>query len=240
MNMSLCAYNNLVIVSQSDDQETIFGLLKNIFDKDPSSSFTFLNIYKELPITSGSKIFEIKKSSVEFFTTATQFAIMSESMEVIIQSKLMNTNIVAKVMELDSRRLQVTLGDFSYAELHMDKRKSVRVRLKLPMQLQMLVDGNTLSGVINDVSLGGVCVRTFAGHLLERANEIELKIKLLHSGTNQVMEALVPSKVVRVDKKDLQARCAMVFEHTPQSEQVLSTFIYQRQLEIIKELKSKI
>jgi c-di-GMP-binding flagellar brake protein YcgR len=114
------------------------------------------------------------------------------------------------------------------------------VRLKLPMQLQMVVDGNQLSGVINDVSLGGVCVRTFSGSLLEKAKSIEIKIKLLHSATHEVMEALIPSRLVRIDKREMEARCAMVFEHTPRSEQVLSTFIYQRQLEIIKELKSKV
>jgi c-di-GMP-binding flagellar brake protein YcgR len=238
--MYLNAYNNFVMVSPADDQESILELFKDIYSKDPAAGFTLLNLYKELPISSSSKIFEIKGSTVEFLSNATQVCIMGETQEVVIQSKLMNTNIVAKVMALDIRRMQVTLGGFSYAELHSDKRSSVRVRLKLPMQLQMVADGNNLSGVIHDISLGGVCVRTFAGSLLERAKAIELKIKLLHGGTNQVLEALIPSRVVRIDKKDIQTSCAMVFDHTPQSEQVLSTFIYQRQLEIIKELKSKL
>ena len=238
--MSLSAYNQYVVVSHSDDHKCIHGLLKDIFDADAKAEFTFLNIYKELPISSSSHILEIKRSTVEFTTTSSQFFIINEAGEVVIQSRFLNTSVIGKVMESDNRRQQVTLGDFSYAEMHADKRSSVRVRLRLPMNLQMQVDGNMLSGVIHDVSLGGVCVRTFAGDLLERAGKIELKIKLLHSGTNEVMETLIPSRLVRIDKGDMQARCAMVFEHTAHSERVLSTFIYQRQLEIIKELKSKL
>ena len=238
--MSLSAYNGFVLVSQADDQESILGLLKDIFNADQKIEFSLLNIYKELPIVSSSRIFEVKKNTVEFVTNSTQFCIISEAQEVVIQSNLLNTNILGKVVEMDNRHLHVTLGEFSYAELHADKRSSVRVRLKMPMQLQMAVDGNHLSGVIHDVSLGGVLVRTFSGTLLEQAASIEVKIKLLHNGTNEVMEASVPSRLVRIDKKQLQARCALVFDHTPQSERVLSTFIYQRQLEIIKELKSKL
>ncbi len=238
--MSLSAYNHLVKVSPTDDQLSILGLLSDIFASDPKAEFNLLNIYKELPIASKGHIFEMKPGTVEFITSSTQFVIINEAQEVVIQSKLMGDNIIGKVQESDNRRLQVTLGDFSYAELHADKRSSVRVRLRLPMQLQMQADGNSLSGVIHDISLGGVSVRTFAGELLQRAKSIELKIKLLHSGTNEVMEALIPSRLARIDSHDLQARCAMIFNHTPQSERVLSTFIYQRQLEIIKELKSKI
>lgn len=238
--MPLSAYNKFVMVSSDDDQQAIHGLLKDIHSNDATAEFTFLNIYKELPIVSSSRIFELKKKTVEFTTSSTQFFILNEAKEVIIQSNLMNTSIIGKVLEMDNRRFQVTLGEFSYAELHADKRNCVRVRLKLPLQPQIMVDGNVLSGVINDISLGGVCVRTFAGELMERARKIELKIKLLHCGSQEVMETLIPSRLARIDKKDIQARCAMIFEHTPQSERVLSTFIYQRQLEIIKEIKSKV
>lgn len=237
--MFLSAYSNFVMVSHADDHDAIHGLLKDIFAADPGAEFGFVNIYKELPISSKSQITEIKKTTIEFATNSMQFLIINEAREVVIQSNLMNTSIIGKVLELDNRRLQVTLGEFSYAELHANKRNCVRVRLKLPMQLQMAVDGNNLSGVIHDVSLSGVCVRTFAADLLECATDIQLKIRLLHSGTNEIMETQIPSRVVRIDKKDIQARCALVFDHTPESERVLSTFIYQRQLEIIKELKSK-
>lgn len=238
--MGLSAYNDLIVVSRADDQESILGLLQTIYTNDPKAEFSLLNIYKELPITSSSPICEIKKSTVEFVTNATQFSIINEAREVLIQSHFMNTSIIGRVKELDYRRLQVTLGEFSYAEVHADKRISVRVRLKLPMQVQLVVDGNQLAGVIHDVSLGGVLVRTFAGNMLEQAKSIQLRIKLLHAGTNETMEALIPSRLVRIDKTGVQAQCAMMFSHTPQSERVLSTFIYQRQLEIIKELKAKI
>ena len=75
----------------------------------------------------------------------------------------MNADIIGKLKELDSRRLQVTLGDFSYAEIHADKRTSVRVRLKLPMNVQLLVDGNQVAGVIRDIAGGNTNTTSFVG-----------------------------------------------------------------------------
>lgn len=238
--MALNAYNDIIMVSIADDHDSIHGLLRNIHATDSSSEFNFLNIYKELPITSSGKIVEIKDNTIEFVTNATQFAAISEAGDVLVQSTFMNTSIIGRAEELDNRRMQVTLGRFTYAEAHVDKRNSVRVRLKLPMNVQMAVDANQVAGVIRDISLGGVCVATFAGDQLEKASTIHLLIKLLHSGTGQLVETQIPSRVARIEKSGVQTQCAMVFNHTAETEQVLSTFIYQRQLEIIKELKDKI
>lgn len=237
--MSLNAYKSIIMVSRVDDQESILDLMQTMYDTDPKTEFSFLNIYKELPITSYGTIFEIKESTVEFITNEIQFSAISEAKEVLIQSNLMNKSILGKAIDFDNRRLQVTLGEFTFAEVHVDKRTSVRVRLRLPMNVQMAIDGNQLAGVIRDISLGGVCVTTFAGDFLEKASNIELRIKLLHQGTNELMETLIPSRLARIDRTGVQTHCALVFNHTPQSERVLSTFIYQRQLEIIKELKHK-
>jgi hypothetical protein len=237
--MGFSAYKQYQLVSPEEDRKVIHGCLENIFQDDPEAEFTLLNIYKELPITSQGRIVEIKKTTVEFQTNAMQFSVISEAREVLIQSNTMGSCFIAKALELDNRRLQITMGEFSYAEVHADKRISVRVRLKLPMQLQLAVDGNKLSGVIHDISIGGVCVRTFAGEAMARADKIELRLKLLHAGTGELLDVLIPSRLLRVDKSELQAKCVLLFEHTPRSEQVLSTFIYQRQLEIIKELKAK-
>ena len=237
--MGIGAYKTFLLVSKDEDHKVIHDSLNEIFRKDPAAEFTLFNIYKELPITSRGTIVEVKKSTVEFRTSALQFAVIGEARELLIQSDVLGKCIIAKALELDDRRLQVTLGDFGYAEVHADKRISVRVRLKLPMQLQLTVDGNKLSGVIHDISIGGVCVRTFAGDLMARASTIELRLKLLHAGTGELLDVLIPSRLLRIDKSGLQAKCVLLFEHTIRSEQVLSTFIYQRQSEIIKELKSK-
>lgn len=238
--MGLTAYNEIIMVSRADDQEAILTLLQNMYATDRKAEFNFMNVYKELPVTSSGAIVEFKENTVEFAMNATQFAAITLSNEVLIQSNTMSTNIIGKAFEFDVRRHQITLGDFSYAEIHADKRVSVRVQLKMPINLQMVVDGNQLNGVIRDISLHGVRVTTFSGDILEKASSIELRIKLLHSGSGQLVETLIPSRLVRMEKSGVQSHCAMVFNHTALSEQVLSTFIYQRQLEIIKELRDKI
>lgn len=237
--MSLDAYTEITVVSPLEDQKTIHSMLQQTFQNAPKSEFNFLNIYKELPITSSGTILELNEHFVEFSTSATQLAAMGELGEVLLKSDTLNATIIGKVKELDSRREQVTLGEFRFAEFHAEKRNSVRVKLKCPMNVQMVADGKNLSGVIRDISLGGACVSTFTGAALEQASSIGLRIKLLQGADREVVEALIPCRLIRINKNDMQAQCAMAFNHTPESEQVLSAFIYQRQLEIIKELKEK-
>jgi len=237
--MALKAYNDVILVSPADDRESILALLQDIYATDPTAEFSFLNVYKELPITSSATIFEIKKSSVEFNTNSTQFFTIGEAREVLIQSNLLSTSVIGKVRELDSRRLQVTLGDFSYAVVHSEKRNSVRVRLKLPMQVQLAFDGKLVGGVIRDISLGGVCVTTMLGEVTEQSGEMELRIKLMEAGTGTQLESVIPTRLIRIVENGPHAECAMVFSHTSQSERQMSGFIFQRQVEIIKELKAK-
>jgi len=233
-------YSRYSAVSPAADHDSIMQEFSHIYARDPGAKFKLLNMYKQLPFTSGADVVDIKNDTVEFATTPSQFHLITDAAEVVIKAGVLKDNVVGKLVQADHRRLQVTLGEFGYAELHADKRTSVRVRLKIPMHLQMSADGNKVSGVIDDISLSGVCIRTIAGSVVERAQSLELKFKLLHAVTSEVMEASIPSRLVRMDGKAMHAQCTVVFDHTPQTEQVISTFIYHRQLEIIKEIKSKI
>ena len=81
--MALSAYNEIIIVSLADDHDSILGLIQNIHSVDHSTEFTFLNIYKELPIISSGTIVEIKEKHAEFSVNSTQFAAMHEAGEVL-------------------------------------------------------------------------------------------------------------------------------------------------------------
>lgn len=234
--MVIKPYSEKVITSKTHDEEAILSFFSEMKSTKPNLSFSFLNIYKELPISNDATLFDIKGKHVEFKTSPLQFAAIHYSMETIIQAPFLTTNILGRLAYLDGSHNLVSLSDFSYADVHFNKRAAVRVRLKIPLNVNLTVDGGRISGMIRDVSLQGCCVTTPAGSLLERANNISLHLKLMHD--NKLLEAHVPVRLMRLHGAPLY-NCAMTFDHTAETEKVLSIFIYQRQLEIIRELKEK-
>lgn len=235
--MGVAPYTEIILASKIDDEGSIISIFKDVASKEPNASFALLNVYKELPVMNTATIFEIKGSTVEFKTTPLQLAVIELCSETLIQAPFLNAGVIGKVVYVNNVHQLVSLGHFSYAEVFCDKRNTVRVRLKRPLNINMHVDGNKVPGVIRDISLGGCCVTTLAGSLLERASKVSLHIKLFHE--NEVIETEVPARIVRVGGGP-QYECITTFQHTAETEKVLGMFIYQRQLEIIRELKEKI
>ncbi|BCS55640.1 PilZ domain-containing protein [Geobacter sp. SVR] len=230
------AYHERIISSPADDEASILSIFSDIMTNVPDTDFMFINIYKELPVSNEGRLIDIKHNHVKFKTCQTQLSAINHCAETIIQAPLLNASIIGKLVALDYQHHIVSLRGFSYADVHFDKRNAVRVRLKIPVNVNLNVDGNKISGVIHDISLGGCRVATPLGLPFERARNITLHLKLLHN--NQVMQADIPANALRVEGGS-PFFCALQFVHTAETEKVLSMFIYQRQLEIIRELKTQ-
>jgi hypothetical protein len=230
------AYHERIISSPVDDEAAILDLFNSIKTTDPEAVFSMINVYKELPISSEGKLFDVKNKKAEFKASQIQLAAIDYCKETIIQTPYLSMSIIGKLVYVDFTHQLVSLGEFAYADVHFDKRNAVRVRLKIPVNVTLKVDEKKISGVIHDISLGGCRLTTIVGSLFEQAKSISLHLKLLHK--NQILQADIPSKVLRIEGGP-QFKCAVQFTHTAESEKLLSMFIYQRQLEIIRELKEK-
>lgn len=234
--MTLSAYREVILSSKSDDQAAILTIFRDVFAREPNTLFSLLNIYKELPICNNATIFDIKGKNIEFQATPLQIAAIANGTETIIQAPFLNMSVMGQLVYLDLPHQLVSLGKFSYAEVLIDKRNTVRVKLRIPLNVMLHADGKTIPGVVRDISLGGCSLTTLLGADLEAAEDLSLHIKIMNEG--KVVEIDVPAKVVRVGPGPPHD-CAMMFQHTSESERILSVFIYQRQLEIIRELREK-
>ena len=234
--MTLSAYREVILSSKSDDNAAILAIFRDVFAREPNALFSLLNIYKELPICNNATIFDIKGKNIEFQATPLQIAAIANGTETIIQAPFFNMSVMGQMVYLDLPHQLVSLGKFSYAEVLIDKRNTVRVKLRIPLNVMLHADGKTIPGVVRDISLGGCSLTTLLGADLEAAEDLSLHIKILNEG--KVVEIDVPAKVVRVGPGPPHD-CAMMFQHTSESERILSVFIYQRQLEIIRELREK-
>jgi hypothetical protein len=222
------------------EQQLFINKFQELLSSQQRAGITLTNIYKEIPISYPASICEIRGHCVELETCELQLAAISHCNEVYIKSPLLDAPILGQLDRIDVRRGTVHLANFCYQELFVNSRNTVRVRFKTPISIVAQAGRNKISGVIHDISLGGCCIKTLVRQWLQETDDIVLYLKVVEDSSGQGLSMEIPSTLVRATGDAPPFLCALRFNHTPQSEQLLSVYINQRQLEILKELRESL
>ena len=222
---------------ESDQQPLIMGRFQELFDLDAEQSLTLTNIYHELPISHPAKICEVRGNYLELTTSTLQLAAICHCNEVYIRSPHFEAPVLGRMDSIDVRRGVVRLCNFAFAELQADKRETVRVRFNKPITVIVHAGADRISGVIQDVSLGGCCIQTRTSRGLEENKDIQVELKVIDHGTGLPNCTRIPCGIIQLSGDAAPFKCIFSFRHDKQSEQFLSRLINQRQLEILKELR---
>lgn len=225
--------------SEFDAQQAFMDLFQELFSK-AADSITLTNIYKEIPISHPATIREVKGHHLELCTSQLQLAAICRCSEVYIRSPHLDAPVLGRLESIDVRAGMVRLTHFSYTELQEKNRKTIRVRFKKPTGIVIHSGTGSIPGVIHDISLGGCCINTLVREGLGGSDQLRVELKLIEQATGQVSGTLIPCGIVRIYNETPPFKCVLCFHHTKQSEQFLSIFINQRQLEILKELREKL
>ncbi len=228
------------LASTIQEQQAFIDKFQELFSADRDPGITLTNVYKEIPITYPASICEIRGHHIELQTCELQLAAISQCSEAYIQSPLVDAPVLARMDRIDVRMHTVLLSNFCYRQLHVNSRSTVRVRFKKPISIVAQAGPNKISGVIHDISLGGCCISTLVKYGVENEQELKLALKLMEYASGQGLSMLIPSIVIRITGDRPPFLCALRFNHTPHSEQLLSIYINQRQLEILKELRDSL
>jgi hypothetical protein len=225
---------------QQTEQQTLMQSFQRMFDAEPAPSITLTNIYKEIPISNPATLSEVKRDQIELRTTELQLAAICQCKEVYIKAPHFRGPVVGRLESIDIRRNAVKLSNLCYAVLDEEKRTTLRVRFKKPLSILMHAGPDKISGVIHDISLGGCCLNTLVRIHSPGSGDVNVELKLIDHKSNQLCAMRIPSSIVRIEGDAPPFRCALRFEHSVHSEQFLSVFINQRQLEILKELRETV
>lgn len=227
-------YHEKILVSRKDDEIAILSMLKASLADGRNSMLSLLNVFRGIPISNNAELFDVNDKYAEFRTNPLQILAIQSASEAIIRIVSCNKTIIGKLNYLDDARNIVSLKEFSFADVHVDKRTSVRVQLQPPIGIILDVDGNRISGDIWDISLDGCNLTTVASSILRQAHSIILNLKFMYN--DSIREVGIPARVLRVHE-GFPSNCIILFEHTSVTENTLSCFLHQRQVEIIRELK---
>lgn len=230
-------YQLVTQTNGKEDAAAIFSVLQKIRDGILKNDLRLLNYYHEVPVSYGVTIDSIEGDAVEFTVHQAQAAVLGLQKQALMKSSHFpeGLGVHCFVEYINVRNRMAILGRFAYASIRADRRNAVRVYAGAPsISTQFQTEGQCVSGELKDISVTGVAVISSAELPSGLSEEGVLKLNLMgHAMT--VQAAMV--RAVPVDEGRLYT---FRIELDAKMEEVVSQYIYSRQVEIIRELKEHI
>ena len=226
--------------TEREDMLVILQFLKTAIGQ----RFSFLNYYKEIPISFYATLLSIENEMAEFELHEYQAKVISLKQKTLIHSHPKSPfceDIVANVFNVNTEKKRAIIYKFGYAKIHSELRRFVRVTLDKSAIIQMFFENKIkLSGQIMDISLGGAAISIKADELLAAGADVDILLTLPETN-NKFTEISLGAKIIKIiadeSKKDDSEICMLEFYFDKNAQQQISFYINQRQVSIIKELK---
>ncbi|MDD2851500.1 MAG: PilZ domain-containing protein [Desulfuromonadaceae bacterium] len=204
------------------------------------NKFPLLNYYKEIPVSYDATLLNIENEMAEFSVHEYQAKVISIERQALIDSAFLKTlpeSIYGEAFYVSSAKKRIILNNFGYARIRSGMRRFVRVVLDVPIEAEIICEGDILKGEVMDISIGGAAITTAPTEFLVPGLNINMILKLPNVTGNTTVEVGLGATIVKVIDTAAPYTCLIEFNPEKHSQQQISQYINRRQIEIIKELK---
>jgi hypothetical protein len=226
-------------VVRGTEREDMLVILQQ-FKEMVGQKFSFLNYYKEIPVSYDAILLNVDNEMAEFSVHDYQAKVINIQKKTLIHAYSPGAfpeNMIGEAFYVSSTKKRVILCNFGYAHFRSIMRRYVRVLLDRPVEVEMLFDDDILKGTVRDISLGGAAINTTTSDLLTPGLDVNLFLKLPEHDGNSQLEVGLSATILKVAGERAPFTCIVEFHAEKHSQQQISYYINLRQVEIIKELK---
>ena len=230
-------YENIVRGTEREDMLVILQFLEGMVGQQ----FSFLNYFKEIPVSYDATLLSVENEMAEFEVHEYQAKVINLEKKALIYSHPLSPfpeDIMGEAFYVSSAKKRVILCNFGYIKICSDLRRFVRVLLDKPVEAELLFEDDILKGNVKDLSLGGAAISTMSADMLEPGVDINMFLKLPEINGNSGREIGMSATIIKVIRTNAPFVCVIEFHPEKHSQQQISYYVNQRQVEIIKELKS--
>jgi len=222
-------------VSRFEDEEEILALLGKSHEP---GDIQLLNYYKNLPICCNAELLSIEQKIAELRVHNYQAIAINEDRFCFIKHKKFPANLVgvAKVQYVHVKKKIAFLRDFQYAEIYSERRKSVRLTIDPATEALVTVGTIQQTGQLQDISIDAAAILFDREVDFKEGSEVTLQLQLPlqqnHLDLGEI-KASVYKKFPRGGKNNY----VFFISHDRAITNQINRYIFQRQTEIIRELK---
>lgn len=224
-------YQYITVKTVKEDSAAIVAIMKRIFDRTLTSDIRLLNYYEEIPVNYPAVIDYIEDDMVDFSTHQHQAVVMQLEKKTILKSRHFPHEVIANVFRVDVNKSLVTLTNFAYVQVKAERRRYVRVTVKGNHEVIFTDGTRKLRGMLQDISLSGLAMICSEMADFDTMQDGTLLLSLTDKPIS------VEGRLVKVVNEIETKRFIFDFTILSRDENILSQFIFQRQVEIIKDLK---
>jgi len=228
-------YHLVTIEDGRKDSAAIMDVLQRIHDGKLRSDLKLLNFIREVPVSFSATLENVADDRVELSVHLNQAVMMKHDKFTLIRSAHFpqEYGVHAYVALANPTKGIAILTRFAYAQIRADRRTAVRVQIHQETVGNFVGPSGTISGSMLDISIGGISLKVQGkvdGELEERGRFS----CVLPSGKLEV-----PARLLKIVTTDEDCRVILVIEPNSKMETVISQFIFNEQIDIIKELKDR-
>jgi len=230
-------YNIVTVENGNADNKSILKVFTEMAAGRIKSDIKLLNYFHEIPISYSATINNVEDDSIELSVNHHQALIIKQDKFTLIKSKHFHKDygVHCYANYINVPKSIVILNNFAYAVIRAERREAVRVNVeKCRIHVGFTFENVTLEGTMLDISGSGALV--FASVLPSTPNEQPGSLAFAIMGT----QLTVPAIFLKASETKDGNICVFTFNLDRRSDNIVAQFIYQRQVEIIQDLKDDI
>jgi len=230
-------YSTRIKANFDDDQAEILKTFLGKFTTKEGSVVNLTNYYRGLPVSYPAKILGVERGNLDLDVNVQQAVAMESDRYTLIRSTLFPDPIVAQVQYINVKKHVASLSKLCFVEILAEKRGAVRLNLDPPVKITLQSQDQVIDGELVDLSLQGIAVTVDNFFTLESGTEMSAKFMLPDPVLLKQTLFKVPSMLVDIAGSGSPYRYKLKIFPEKHQEQLMSRYIFQRQVEIIRGLK---
>ena len=227
-------YNLITIKDGNSDSAEIIRIISEMAAGRLKYDLNLINYYDEVPISYGSSIVSVGTDSVELAVHEHQALIIKNNNSTLIKCGHLHNGLDAHcyAAHVSVPKRTVILHNFSYAQIRAVRREAVRVKIHGTLPVTFSAENVSIQGFLVDISGNGISIA--CDHAPDMNADQPVQFNFALNGT--LLE--VPGLFV-ASAEDEAGKTDFMFKIRPDrtTDRAIGQFIYQRQVEIIQQLK---
>ena len=232
-------YTTCIENSFDDDQAHILETFKGLIAIG-QTGVKLINYYQGLPLSFPATLVSADHGLLDLDTHPQQAVAIERDHYTFIRCAAFKHDICAHLQYINVKRQAASLKKFFFVQIMAEKRDSIRLAIEPPADASFAFQVAKIEGKLLDISMNGAALKVENLPACEEGFETTLQIMLPNIMQNSYEQSQVPA--IHVATRTLEDSNLCIFTITPDKavEQKISKYIFQRQVEIIRELKDVI
>jgi hypothetical protein len=226
-------YSTRIQKTFDEDHAEIVSILK----ANPRQALKLITYYKGLPLSYPANIAAIERDTIDLDVKGEQAFTIEQSRSAFIRSSLFKHDVFAQVLYVNVKKQAASFVKFSYVELMAERRNFIRLEMEPSPYTEIASPLGIIEGNLYDISLSGLNVSIHHSCPLTIDTEASVKFVLPQIEQTHELQVCVTAKLIAVRDDYLPYSYKFTICPDKYLERQLSHYIFQRQIEIIREIK---